>query len=109
MAIQMGLRITWLLRWAKQELAQTIADSYINLILDEKVPLCYTEEKTSTARDMGDEDIICLPREYLPQSHGGVRDETACAGSGNGGLLRDCLRRHQLRGSRESRLRTSPA
>lgn len=62
---------------SKSELLQMITDSaYLESVLDEKVDVWYYESNDEISeRTQYEEDPVYLPRQYLPQPHGRVRDE----------------------------------
>ena len=62
---------------SKSELLQMITDSaYLESVLDEKVDVWYNEGNDEISeRTQYEEDSVYLPRQYLPQPHGRVRDE----------------------------------
>ena len=62
---------------SKSELLQMITDSaYLESALDEKVDVWYNEGNDEISeRTQYEEDPVYLPRQYLPQPHGRVRDE----------------------------------
>ncbi len=53
------------------------------------------------------ETAVCVPRQYLPQSHGRIYHEKSGGTGGTGGPIPNCLRRHQHGRAGKSRL--SPA
>ena len=62
---------------SKAELLRMIEDSaYLESVLDEKVDVWYNEGNDEISeRTQYEEDPVYLPRKYLPQPHGRVRDE----------------------------------
>ena len=68
---------------SKSELLQMITDSaYLESVLDEKVDVWYNEGNDEISeRTQYEEDPVYLPRQYLPQPHGGVCDEGSGAKS----------------------------
>ena len=62
---------------SKSELLQMIENSaHLESILDEKVDVWYNEGNDKISeRTQHEEDPVYLPRQYLPQPHGRVRDE----------------------------------
>ena len=62
---------------SKSELLRMITDSaYLESVLDEKVDVWYNEGNDKISeRTQYEEDPVYLPREYLPQPNGRVRDE----------------------------------
>ena len=63
--------------WKKAKLLEAIeSQAWLHSSLDEQALSCYTEEKEISRESMcDDEDTFCVPRQHLPQSDGGVRDE----------------------------------
>ena len=62
--------------WKKTNLLEAIeSQAWLYYSLDEQTLSCYTEEKEVTQEKTCDEDTLCVPGQYLPQSDGGVRDE----------------------------------
>ena len=62
---------------SKSELLRMIEDSaYLESVLDEKVDVWYNEDNDEISeRTQYEEDPVYLPRQYLPQPDGRVRDE----------------------------------
>ena len=62
---------------SKSEILRMITDStYSESVLDEKVDVWYNESNDEIPeRTQYEEDPVYLPRQYLPQPHGRVRDE----------------------------------
>ena len=62
---------------SKSELLQMIEDSaYLESVLDEKVDVWYNEGNDEISeKNRHEEYPVYLPRQYLPQPHGRVRDE----------------------------------
>lgn len=62
---------------SKSEILRMITDStYSESVLDEKVDVWYNESNDEISeRTQYEEDPVYLPRQYLPQPHGRVRDE----------------------------------
>ena len=85
--------------WTKKQLVDGIS-AQEHLSQFDKLPSpCYTESvNEATENERYDEDTVYLPREYLPQPHGGVCDEGSGAESGVGEEIPDSLRCHQHRG-----------
>ena len=63
--------------WKKAKLLDAIeTQAWLHSSLDEQALSCYTEEKEiSQESEYDDKDTLCVPRQYLPQSDGGVRNE----------------------------------
>ena len=63
--------------WKKAKLLEAIgSQTWLHSSLDEQMVSCYTEEKEVTQESESDEeDTLCVPRQHLPQSDDGVRDE----------------------------------
>ena len=63
--------------WKKAKLLEAIeSQAWLHSSLDEQALSCYTEEKEISRESVcDDEDTFCVPRQHLPQSDGGVRDE----------------------------------
>ena len=63
--------------WKKAKLLESIkTQAWRNSSLDEQAVSCYTEEKeVSQESESDEENTLCVPRQYLSQSDGRVRDE----------------------------------
>ena len=63
--------------WKKAKLLEAIeSQAWLHSSLDEQTVSCYTEEKEVTQEsECDEEDTFCVPRKYLSQSDGRVRDE----------------------------------
>ena len=63
--------------WKKGKLLEAIeSQAWLHSSLDELMVSCYTGEKeTSQESECDDENTLCVPGQYLPQSDGGVCDE----------------------------------
>ena len=63
--------------WKKAKLLAAIeSQAWLHSSLDEQAVSCYTEEKeVSQESESDEENTLCVPRQYLPQPDGGVRDE----------------------------------
>ena len=63
--------------WKKGKLLEAIeSQAWLHSSLDAQMVSCYTEEKEVTQESESDEkDTLCVSRQYLPQSDGGVRNE----------------------------------
>ena len=63
--------------WKKAKLLEAIeSQAWLYSSLDEQAVSCYTEEKeVSQESESDEENTLCVPRQYLPQPHGRVRDE----------------------------------
>ena len=63
--------------WKKGKLLEAIeSQAWLHSSLDEPMVSCYTGEKeTSQESECDDENTLCVPGQYLPQSDGGVCDE----------------------------------
>ena len=72
--------------WKKAKLLAAIeSQAWLHSTLDEQAISCYTEEKEiSQESESDEEDTFCVPRQYLPQPHGRVRDEGLGEESGAG-------------------------
>ena len=74
---------TWYIRavlhfgWKKAKLLAAIKSQvWLYSSLDEQAVSCYTEEKeVSQESESDEENTLCVPRQYLSQSDGRVRDE----------------------------------
>lgn len=73
--------------WKKAKLLESIkTQAWRNSSLDEQAVSCYTGEKEATQEsECNEKDTLCVPRQYLPQPHGGICDEGL---SGKGGDFR---------------------
>ena len=73
--------------WKKGKLLEAIeSQAWLHSSLDAQAISCYTEEKEiSQESESDEEDTFCVPRQYLPQPHGGICDEGL---SGKGGAFR---------------------
>ena len=73
--------------WKKAKLLEAIeSQAWLHSSLDEPMVSCYTGEKEiSQESECDEENTLCMPRQYLPQPDGGVRDE------GHGEEGRPCL------------------
>ena len=71
--IQAALRFGW----KKAKLLEAIeSQAWLHSSLDEQALSCYTEEKeVSQESESDEENTLCVPRQYLSQSDGRVRDE----------------------------------
>ena len=63
--------------WKKGKLLEAIdSQAWLHSSLDEQAVSCYTGEKEATQEsECNEKDTLCVPRQYLPQPDGGVRDE----------------------------------
>ena len=63
--------------WKKAKLLESIkTQTWRNSSIDEQTLSCYTEEKeVSQGSESDEENTLCVPRQYLPQPDGRVRDE----------------------------------
>ena len=62
--------------WSKVTLTEESASAaHLDIVLDFEPEVCYTGKNSTTECVNDDEDPLCVPREYLPESHGRVRDE----------------------------------
>ena len=63
--------------WKKAKLLDAIeSQAWLHSTLDEQAVSCYTEEKeVSQESESDEENTLCVPRQYLSQSDGRVRDE----------------------------------
>ena len=63
--------------WKKAKLLEAIeSQAWLHSSLDEPMVSCYTGEKEiSQESECDEENTLCMPRQYLPQPDGGVRDE----------------------------------
>ena len=97
--------------WKKAKLLEAIeSQAWLHSSLDEPMVSCYTGEKEiSQESECDEENTLCMPRQYLPQPDGGVRDE------GLGEESRACLTipyrigGHQSRGDRQPGLSSGAA
>ena len=82
---------------SKSELLQMITDSaYLESVLDEKVDVWYNEGNDEISeRTQYEEDPVYLPRQYLPQPHGQVRDEGLGTEGGAGVRVSHRIGSHQ--------------
>ena len=63
--------------WKKAKLLASIeSQAWLHSSLDEQAISCYTGEKEITQEsEWNEKDTLCVSRQYLPQSDGGVRNE----------------------------------
>jgi len=96
-------------QWSKSELtAQIAANAYGDMFLDESSSTCYTDTETEVLEESHGKDFIRLPRQYLPQPHGGVYYEESGEKSWTCKPIRDFICSHQHGGNRESGLPSHP-
>lgn len=96
--------------WSKLELQRKIAaGAHLEIALDFTDEMCYTENKNSAMeRTANDENPLYLPRQYLQEPNGRVRDEGPGEKSGAGDGISHRICRYQHRGNRQSGLSPSP-
>ena len=89
--------------WKKAKLLNAIeSQAWLHSSLDEQAVSCYTEEKEiSQESESDEEDTFCVPRQYLPQPHGRVRDEGLGEESGTGTAISYRIGGHQPGGDRQ--------
>lgn len=87
----------------KSELLRIIEDSvYLESVLDEKVDVWYNEDNDEISeRTQYEEYPVYLPRQYLPQPHGRVRDEGLGTEGGAGVRVSHRIGSHQPGGDRQ--------
>ena len=97
--------------WKKAKLLESIkTQAWLHSSLDEQTDSCYTEEKEVTQEsECDDEDTFCVPRQHLPQSDGGVRDEGLGQEGGAGVTIPYRVCSNQPRGDRQSGLSSGTA
>ncbi len=90
--------------WKKAKLLEaTESQTWLHSSLDEQTVSCYTERKEVTQESESDEkDTLCVPRQYLPQPHGRVRDEGLGEESWAGVTVPYRIGSHQPGGDRQS-------
>lgn len=95
--------------WSKRELQHRIkTHAHLEMTLDFEANVCYTEEKNAdTECTVHDENPLCVSREHLPQSNGGICNEGSGEESRNGEAVSHCVSGHQHRGDWQSSLPTS--
>ena len=97
-------------RWSKAELTRRIEmEAHLTMTLSESGDLCYTEVEIKAQEHEHDEDFICMPRQHLPQSHGGVCNERPCKESGSGETVSNRFSSDQYGGNWQSRIPASEA
>ena len=89
--------------WKKAKLLNAIeSQAWLHSSLDEQAVSCYTEEKEiSQESESDEEDTFCVPRQYLPQPHGRVRDEGLGEESGAGVAISYRIGGYQPGGDRQ--------
>ena len=97
--------------WKKAKLLDAIeSQAWLHSSLDEQAVSCYTEEKEiSQESESDEEDTFCVPRQYLPQPHGRVRDEGLGEESGAGVRVPYRIGGHQPGGDRQPGLSSGAA
>ena len=97
--------------WKKAKLLEAIeSQAWLHSSLDEQALSCYTEEKEISRESMcDDEDTFCVPRQHLPQSDGGVRDEGLGQEGGAGVTIPYRVCSNQPRGDRQPSLSSGTA
>ena len=88
---------------SKSELLRMIEDfAHLESVLDEKVDAWYNEDNDENSeRTQYEEDPVCLPRQYLPQPHGGICAAAPGRAAGAVGAGGGALGGHQHRGDRQ--------
>ena len=96
---------------SKSELLQMIENSaHLESILDEKVDVWYNEGNDKISeRTQHEEDPVYLPRQYLPQPHGRVRDEGLGKKGGTGIAISYRISGYQSGGDRQPGLSSGTA
>ena len=88
--------------WSKVTLAEKIASAaHLEIALDLEPEVCYTGKNSTTECVSDDEDPLCVPRQYLPEPHGRVRDERLGAAGWTGIPIPHRVRCHQHGGNRQ--------
>ena len=97
--------------WKKAKLLEAIeTQAWLHSSLDEPMVSCYTGEKEiSQESECDEENTLCMPRQYLPQPDGGVRDEGLGEESGTGVRVPYRIGGHQPGGDRQPSLSTGAA
>ena len=97
--------------WKKAKLLEAIeSQAWLHSSLDEQALSCYTEEKEISRESVcDDEDTFCVPRQHLPQSDGGVRDEGLGQEGGAGVTIPYRVCSNQPRGDRQPSLSSGTA
>ena len=97
--------------WKKAKLLEAIgSQAWLHSSLDEQAVSCYTGEKEATREsECNEEDTLCVPRQHLPQSDGGVRNEGFGQKSWAGVTIPDRVGSNQPRGDRQSGLSSGTA
>ena len=97
--------------WKKAKLLEAIeSQAWRHSSLDEQALSCYTEEKEiSQESEYDDKDTLCVPRQYLPQSDGGVRNEGFGQEGWAGVTIPNRVGSHQPGGDRQSGLSSGTA
>ena len=95
----------------KSELLRIIEDSvYLESVLDEKVDVWYNEDNDEISeRTQYEEYPVYLPRQYLPQPHGRVRDEGLGKKGGTGIAISYRISGYQSGGDRQPSLSSGTA
>ena len=96
---------------SKSELLRIIeASVYLESVLDEKVDVWYNEDNDEISeRTQYEEYPVYLPRQYLPQPHGRVRDEGLGTEGGAGVRVSHRIGSHQPGGDRQPNLSSGTA
>ena len=108
---------TWYIRavlhfgWKKAKLLAAIeSQAWLHSSLDDQALSCYTEEKeVSQESESNEENTLCVPRQYLPQPDGGVRDEGVGEKGWAGITVPYRISGNQPRGDRQSGLSSGAA
>ena len=97
--------------WKKAKLLAAIeSQAWLHSSLDEQALSCYTEEKeVSQESESDEENTLCVPRQYLPQPDGGVRDEGVGEKGWAGVTIPDRVGSHQPGGNWQSGLSSGAA
>ena len=97
--------------WKKAKLLAAIeSQAWLHSTLDEQAISCYTGENEATREsEWNEKDTLCVPREYLPQPDGRVRDEGLSEESGAGVRVPYRIGSHQPGGDRQSGLSSGAA
>ena len=97
--------------WKKAKLLAAIeSQAWLHSSIDEQALSCYTEEKeVSQESESDEENTLCVPWEYLPQSDGRIRDEGFGQEGWVGVAIPYRISGHQPRGDRQSGLSSGAA
>ena len=87
--------------WSKGAPAKIASGAHLEIVLDFRDEVCYTEKKTiNTEQTNDDKNTFRLPRQHMPQPNGRVRNEGSGEQSWGGGSVLYRIRRYQYRGDR---------